>query len=97
MLSRAKIQILLLTLLLIGISPAFIAQDKPRSNKKAEKELVKQRKAKGKEARKMDKEAMKRHYDAQGKATRKRMRKSKKKSESINRNRRQPFWKKWFS
>jgi hypothetical protein len=95
---RAKL-IIIIALTLVGLlsqTPAY-SQDSPKSNKKMEKKLAKQRKEKGKEARKSDKEAMDAHYKAQGKQTRKRMKKSKKKSKRVNKNKKDPFWKKWFS
>lgn len=73
------------------------AQGGSKSNRKAEKELVKQRKAKGKEARKSDKKVMKNHYKSQGKKTEKRMKKNQRKTIKMKKNRRPPFWKSWFS
>jgi hypothetical protein len=62
-----------------------------------QKEVAKQRKEKGKAARKEDKAMLKNHYKAQGKETSKRMKKNHKRTIKQKKNKRPPFWKKWFS
>ena len=95
---RTKVIILKLFIFLCFISTTHVyAQDGSKSNRKAEKELVKQRKAKGKAARKSDKEVMKNHYKAQGKKTKKRMKKNQRKTIKMKKNKRPPFWKSWFN
>jgi DNA-binding transcriptional regulator YbjK len=95
---RAKVIIISFFILLAFVfTNQLCAQDSSLSNKKAEKEVVKQRKAKGKAARKDDKKVMKSHYKAQGKETRKRMKKNERKSKRIRKNKKPPFWESWFS
>lgn len=95
---RAKLIILcLFTFLCSTYNNPLYSQDGSKSNKRAEKELVKQRKAKGKEARKADKATMKNHYKAQGKATSKRMKRNQKNTIKKKKNKRPPFWKSWFT
>ena len=95
---RAKLIILSLFASLSFFSNAkLLGQDASPSNKKVDKEVRKQKKAKGKEARKEDKKAIQAHYKAQGKETRKRMKRNERKSKRLKKNRRPPFWKSWFN
>lgn len=95
---RTKLIILcLLTFLCSTYNNPLYSQGGSKSNKRAEKELVKQRKTKGKEARKSDKATLKNHYKSQGKATSKRMKKNQKKTIKMKKNKRPPFWKSWFT
>ena len=95
---RAKVIIIsLFTFLAITCFNPIYSQDGSKSNRKAEKEVVKQRKAKGKEARKNDKATLKNHYKAQGKKTSKRMKKNQKRTIKQKKNKRPPFWESWFN
>lgn len=95
---RAKVVIIyLFTFLAITCVNTLYSQDGSKSNRRAEKEVVKQRKAKGKEARKNDKATMKKHYKAQGKKTSKRMKKNQKRTIKQKKNKRPPFWESWFN
>jgi len=95
---RAKLLILfILTLMSVTYTNDIYSQKAPKSNRKAEKEVSKQRKAKGKEARKSDNDAIKRHYKSQGKKTNRRMKRNQRKTIKMKKNKRPPFWKTWFS
>ena len=93
-----KVIIITFSILITLMYPAALySQDAPKGNKQANNELVKQRKAKGKEAKKADKKAIKAHYKAQGRKTKRRMKKNQRRSNRKKKNRRPPFWKSWFS
>lgn len=95
---RAKLIILfILTLLSVTYTNDIYSQKAPKNNRKAEKEVSKQRKAKGKEARKTDNDAIKKHYKSQGKKTSRRMKKNQRKTIKLKKNKRRPFWESWFS
>ena len=64
------------------------AQVKPKSSKQQKKELQKKKEKQIKEKRELEKKLHKKHYDIQDKATRKRMKKTKKQSDRLNRSKR---------
>jgi len=95
---KAKVIILHLFLILANVySSDLLAQDQPKNNRQANKEVAKQRKSKAKEAKKADKEAMKFHYKSQGKKTKRRMKKNQKRTIKMKKNKKPPFWKSWFT
>ena len=68
----AKIKILLvLFVLLVTHNQRVYSQDSPKSSRKQDKELNKQRRKREKEAQKEYDNAIKLHYDRQGKKTKK--------------------------
>jgi hypothetical protein len=64
------------------------AQVKPKSSKQQKKELQKKKEKQIKEKRELEKKLHKKHFDIQDKATRKRMKKTKKQSNRLNRSKR---------
>ena len=64
------------------------AQVKPQSIKQQKKELRKKKEKQIKEKRELEKKLHKKHFDIQDKATRKRMKKTKKQSDRLNRSKR---------
>jgi len=64
------------------------AQEKPKSSKQQKKELQKKKEKQIKEKRDLEKKLHKKHFDIQDKATRKRMKKTKKQSDRLNRSKR---------
>ena len=65
-----------------------LAQEKPKSSKQQKKELQKKKEKQIKEKRDLEKKLHKKHFDIQDKATRKRMKKTKKQSDRLNRSKR---------
>ena len=64
------------------------AQVKPKSSEQQKKELRKKKEKQIKEKRELEKKLHKKHFDIQDKATRKRMKKTKKQSDRLNRSKR---------
>jgi hypothetical protein len=64
------------------------AQVKPKSSKQQKKELQKKKEKQIKEKRELEKKLHKKHFDIQDKATRKRMKKTKRQSDRLNRSKR---------
>jgi gas vesicle protein len=64
------------------------AQVKPKSSKQQKKELQKKKEKQIKEKRELEKKLHKKHFDIQDRATRKRMKKTKKQSDRLNRSKR---------
>lgn len=94
----AKLKILLvLFVLLVTHNTSIYSQDSPKSSRKQDKELSKQRRNRDKVAQKEYDDALKLHYDRQGKKTKKRMKKNQRKTKKIKKNKRPPFWEKWFN
>jgi hypothetical protein len=81
------IQYLLVLILSFSIQNVF-SQVKPNSRKEQKKELKKKKELQIKKQRKAEKELKDRHLSIQDKATKKRMKKAKKKSDKLNRNKR---------
>jgi len=95
---RTKILILkIIFLCLFILTNKIEAQEHPKSGKKVQKEVSKQRRIKEKEAKKADKKTIKAHYKAQGKKTSRRMKRNHRKSDKMKKNRRPFFIKSWFS
>lgn len=99
---RARLLLLLLLLGSLGPHQA-LSQDKvPPVQDNMKPNNPQQRKAdKKKEARKAEGESkiqkgLDRHMDIQSKAVQKRMKKSKKEAERINKNKKKPFYQRWF-
>lgn len=75
-----------LLILLLLASPFYgDAQVKPKSAKQQKKELRKKKEVQIKKQNKAEKNLKKRHLDIQDKGTKRRMKKSKKKSDRLNR------------
>jgi beta-lactamase regulating signal transducer with metallopeptidase domain len=75
--------------MLLLLSAASIhAQEKPKSRKQQQKELRKKKELEIKKKKDAEKELKKRHLGIQDKATKKRMKKAKKKSDKLNRSKR---------
>ena len=72
-----------LTFILAGTLAS--AQVKPKSSEQQKKELRKKKEKQIKEKRELEKKLHKKHFDIQDKATRKRMKKTKKQSDRLNR------------
>ena len=64
------------------------AQVKPKSSDQQKKELRKKKEKQIKEKRELEKKLHKKHFDIQDKATRKRMKKTKRQSDRLNRSKR---------
>ena len=64
------------------------AQVKPKSSEQQKKELRKKKEKQIKEKRELEKKLHKKHFDIQDKATRKRIKKTKKQSDRLNRSKR---------
>ena len=64
------------------------AQVKPKSSKQQKKELQKKKEKQIKEKRELEKKLHKKHFDIQDKATKRRMKKTKKQSDRLNRSKR---------
>lgn len=84
---RSKLISFLLIALLI-ITPNLNAQEKPKSAEKQKKELRKKKEAQIKKQNQAEKQLKVRHRDIQDKATRKRMKRTKKKSDRSNKSKR---------
>lgn len=94
---RPKIHILMVLLVFaISVPSYIIAQEKPKSEKAQKRTLKKQRKENSQEVSEAYEDGIKHHYDIQDKKTRKRIKKNLRKSNKKNKNRRKPFWNKWF-
>jgi len=75
-----------LAFILIGTLAS--AQVKPKSSKQQKKELQKKKEKQIKEKRELEKKLHKKHFDIQDKATKRRMKKTKKQSDRLNRSKR---------
>lgn len=88
----------LLLVALIGASAHAHAQDEGLSQKKQEKQLAKKERTDGKEVKKEEKRIAKKHLENQDKATRKRMKRNKKRADRNGNNpHRDPWPARWFS
>jgi len=76
-----------LLLLFFATSPAQ-AQEKPKGRKQQQKELRKKKEGQIEKQKQAEKELQKRHLNIQDKATKKRMKRAKKKSDRLNRSKR---------
>jgi PAB1-binding protein PBP1 len=78
-----------LSCLLLTLSATLSqAQVKPKSSEQQKKELRKKKEKQIKEKRDLEKKLHKKHFDIQDKATKKRMKKTKKQSDRLNRSKR---------
>jgi hypothetical protein len=94
---------ILKALLIISLSilatDSAIAQrkkDKGQSPRQAAKEQAQLKKERKQKVDKEMEDKKKSHHDIQDKATKRRMKRSLRKSQKLNRNRPEPFYKRWF-
>jgi hypothetical protein len=83
----------------LSLMPLFIQAQENDNNKSQDKNQIaadKKKKELAEEIRKADEKGRKRHLKMQTKETRKRMKRSKKKSNQLNANKRDPFYKRWY-
>ena len=86
--SKFKRYIFLVFLTFIFAGTISNAQVKPKSSKQQKKELRKKKEKEIKEKRELEKKLHKHHFDIQDKATKRRMKKTKKQSDRLNRSKR---------
>ena len=86
--SKFKMYFLLVCLAFILVGTIASAQEKPKSSKQQKKELRKKKEKQIKEKRELEKKLHKHHFDIQDKATKRRMKKTKKQSDRLNRSKR---------
>lgn len=80
--------ILLTSILITLFSSDLTAQEKPKSRKQQQKELRKKKEKHIKDQRDAEKKLHKHHFDIQDKATKRRMKKTKKQSDRLNKSKR---------
>jgi pyruvate/2-oxoacid:ferredoxin oxidoreductase alpha subunit len=93
---RMPFVVFFVSLLLSMTGAAELYAQKAQSVKKQQKEFFKKEEERKKAEAKAQEEGLKHHMEMQDKATKKRMKKSRKRSERIAANKREPFWKRWF-
>lgn len=82
--------------LFLVFTTALGVQNSEAQSRKRLKELEKTEERQQDEQAAAQEEGRQRHMDIQSKRTKKEMKRNKRRSKRYNKNRREPFWKRWF-